>query len=449
MLRGYWTSLRETAHDSENTPVVEHASVFPLMSHLDQGGLARLCSELTSDKATVTLPLIAIYPASCDIGRSGVDVAFEAVTANPGEELCMTTLQTWTRMLDLNIVLPGSLQSSACRALMKCDTNSVDAVAFFLEQLFDPCADAPDHFDVRNLLLHFTMDATLVDLLINRWNRSALISDKVSIEKFQAMRVCLTYDQYTPPLAADHASYPSHQAAASRFFDEIMAYLTENPDLVAKYLTERVLRAVYHYDLDPSFTRLDPLLQQANLAPSELISVVRLINSVYDLIQPPDQTTIYPEDHGKGIAWTSLASLLPDLVHWEPALFDVGKSLAALAIFPSTGEIMAILCTWKQLLDWDVPAASSVALIQTTVGLFVSKYDSTACIEPARFFIEQLYRPTVAWADPSASLFYLHKLLFHCNMDSTLLDAFLSMWRSCQNAALIDVKCDCLYQCQF
>ena len=448
VLSGYWIRLRETALDSENTPIVEHASVFPLTSYLDQSGLARFCSELTSDKATIALPLIMIYPASCDVAMSGIDLAFEAVTAKPDDELCMTVLQTWKRMLELNIVLPDYLQSSACRALMKCDSNSVAAAAFFLEHLFDPCAEAPDHSDVRDLLLHFNMDATLVDLLINKWKQSALISDKVSIVKFQAMRICLVSDSYSPPPAAGHASYPSRQAAASRFFDEIMAYLTANPDLVARELTERVLRALRHYELDPSFTRLVPLLQQANLAPSELISVVRLINSMYDLIQPPDQTTIYPEDHGKCIAWTSLTSLLPELDHWEPALFGVDMSLAALTATPSTEQVMAILRTWKQLLDWCTPAASSITLIQATVDCLVSMSSST-CIEPAHFFIEQLYTPTATWTGPSFLPFYLDKLLFHCNMDSTLVDAFLSKWHSVQDAALLSVKCACLYRCLF
>ena len=455
MLGGYWTRLRKVSN--KKAPIDTPANIVLLLtSYLNRAALKGLYDELRSEEVTITLPLIAIYPASCDVAMSGVDVAFDALCANPDDELFMTVLHTWKRMLDLNIALPDSLQSNAYDALMKCNSNSKYAVAFFIEHLFDPCAKAPKwcgynnyHNDVRSLLVHFNMDATLVDLVIKRWIKAALSSDVIGREKFQAMRVCLTFDQYTPPPAADHSSYPSYQAAASRFYDEILAYLTANSDLVAKVLTERILNAACHYQLDTSCVKLVPLLQHANLSPSALIPILRLVNSVYDLIPPPDQASIHPEDHCERIAWTSLASLLPDLVHWEPALFGIDMCLAALTASPSNEQAMSLLRSWKQLLDWGVPGAASIPLIQTTVDILVTKYDSTVCMEPAIYFIEQLYRLAANLFRPSPAPFYLHKLLFHCNMDSSLVDAFLDKWRSCRDIALVEVKCACLCQCLF
>lgn len=195
-LGNYWTLLRVAAN--KNTPIDTSANVVALTSYSDQADLARLCLELVSDKSTITLPLITIYPASCDVAMSGVDIALEAVTARPDDELCMTTLHTWRRMLNLNVVLPDSLQSDAFRALMKCDPSSINAAAFFLEQLFDPCAEVPCH-SARDLLLHFSVDPILVNLLINRWNQSAESSVDIDNDKFETMRRCLDYAQDSFP----------------------------------------------------------------------------------------------------------------------------------------------------------------------------------------------------------------------------------------------------------
>ena len=443
-LGNYWTLLRVAAN--KNTPIDTSANVFALTSYSDQADLARLCLELGSDKCTITLPLITIYPASCDVAMSGVDIALEAVTARPDDELCMTTLHTWRRMLNLNVVLPDSLQSDAFRALMKCDPSSINAAAFFLEQLFDPCAEVPCH-SARDLLLHFSVDPILVNLLINRWNQYAESSVDIDNDKFETMRRCLDYAQDTPFPAADHASYPSHQAAASRFYDEMMSYLTANPDLVCRTLKKRLLKVVWHYELDPSCIKLVILLKHANFVPAKLIPIVRLINSVYELHLPPGQAPTSSAETGSALA--SLISLLPGLNRWEPALMGIDKSLAAAPASSSTGEVMSLLCTWKQLLDLSVPTASSVALIQTTVDLLVTKYDSTTCVEPVLFFIEQLYKPTMSRDGQNVASFFLHKLLFQCNMDSTLVDAYLSKWRSYQDVTMVDIKCACLYQCLF
>ena len=428
------------------------------MSLLDRVGLGQLHDELTSDKATLTLPLITIYPASCDVAMCGVDVVLNSLTASPNEKLCSAALHTWKSMKVAKATLPKQLQRYTFRALTKCDPESVDVAAYFLKYLFNPYAKdiIPNnnyHSDVRNLLLHFNMDLTLVDLVIKKFTASAPHSDHTSIDtarnKFEAMRCCLISDKCSPPPAADHASYPTRQAAASRFFGGIVDYLTANPDLIVKDLDERILKAVCHYQLDQGCIRLAVMLQHAKLTQAILIPTVRLINSVYELLLPPAQPLVLlAADDAKREAIANLATLLPTLDRWEPALFGVDMTLAALPASLSTELVMSILRSWKQLLEWDVPEARSITLTCTTVDLFVTKCART-CIEPARFFVEQLYTPSAAWAGQPASLFYLHKLLFHCNMDSTLVDVFLGKWRSCQEAALVDVKCACLQKCLF
>lgn len=183
--KGFWTRIKEMYTDKDipsevSVQLQRPVNVFPFTPHLDQGAIARLGTELRSDKSTLTLSLITIYPASCDVAIAGVGVVLEHFISDyTGKsfthKLCLDTLQTVKPMRDLNILLPAGLQGTICRALMKCNRDTLDLAAYFLEHIFDlrveadkGCYDHNGASYLRRFMEHFKMDAALVDVIINK-----------------------------------------------------------------------------------------------------------------------------------------------------------------------------------------------------------------------------------------------------------------------------------------
>ena len=455
VLGGYWTRLGEYNKSKRqlsaiNTQLQRPDNVFALTSYLEQD-LGRLYKKLDSNKATLILPLITIYPASCDIAMSGVDVALQALTARPDDELCMSILTTWKRMKVLNLPQPPHLQLQAYRALIKYVPSSIGIASYFLEHLYSPYPfpyqGGQSVFPIVSFLSHFNMDVALVDIVYSKW---ATVIGHISNKDAMARYMFPTL-QATLVSKTDHTNYVAHRTAYSRALDILIACFTTDSSHITKLLDEPVFRALCHYEVDSGCVKLVAILQSSQSTPADILLVVkRYFKAHWSLVKDKPESRAFVESlRNKTDGWANLASLLPALDHWEYAIMGIDNLLSGLAASPTKYDIMAILHTWKQLLDFAVPAASSVSLIQTTVDLFVTKYDSVAFMKPALFFIEKLYIPAATWADKNVASFYLHKLLFHSNMDSGLVDAYLSKWHSCQDTALVGIKCACLYRCLF
>lgn len=426
-------------------PIQKPANVALLTSFLDQHGLSQIHQQLIAGKASLTLPLITIYPASCDVAISGVDLALDglarSVEPTVDEERLMSIFHMWKHMLDLNIIVASSALRSARNAQVKSD--ELGTAIFFLEHLYDPCERASvtyySYLHIADLLLAFKMNPVLIDLALKKWVLK--VSVDITTARSACMFDCLTSGGKRWLVLKTDALYDIYRAAAVRFFDELSLCCHKDSSLIVKHVDRSVLETVLHYELDPVCVKLLDILRCATLPPAALFKVIEKIYNAYKFTSLADQT---PTSQ----AWIDLKSLLPQMKHWDIALMGIGDALKALAADLSEERCMAVLQTWKLLLKWGIPVASSVPLIQTTASLLVTMFDGTV-VDAALFFVKHLYKPTEAWPTFPPACFDLQTLLSYHNMHPPLIRAFLNKWRACTDIAFIEIKCACLYHALF
>lgn len=430
-------------------PIEKPSNVALLTSYLDDSGLSQIHQQLLADKATLTLPLITIYPAACDIAMSGVDLALDGLARSvepvvDGEKLS-AVFHVWKHMLDLNISVPSSALRGACHALVKTDKSVLDTATFFLEHLYDPCERASVtyyyYLYIADLLLAFKMDPVFIDLVLKKW----VLKDSVAVTTARSacMHDCLTSGGKSWLVSRADQLYDTYRAAAVRFFDELSLCCHKDTSLIVEHLDRSVLGTVLHYELDPACIKLLNILRCAPLPPAVLFKVIERVHNAYKFTSLDGQ-----EDTAATQAWVDLKLLLPQLNHWNIALMGICDAVSALSADPSEERCMAALRTWKLLLDWDVPVANSISLVQTTASLLVTTFDR-GVVDAALLFITHLYTPVDAWIYRDPANFHLHKLLSYHNMHPALIHAFLDKWRACTDIALIKIKCACLYHSLF
>ena len=186
-LASIWRQLRDNKDSAQATASSDSPTgarllhkqsmpnVFFIPAGYNRSGLDDLRGVLKPAESTITMHLVTVWPADCDVAVVGIGEALDSLRSAPSEALCMRILIAWDHMIKGNVIVEKASNLVGCmiRQLTRDDTNySLYTALYLMNHVYNPSVQAGEDksywhcFILFSLLERYDFSSDLVDAFL-------------------------------------------------------------------------------------------------------------------------------------------------------------------------------------------------------------------------------------------------------------------------------------------